>query len=75
MEEGSDDPAYVTRTLGTVAQARNMTALAREVGMSCVGLNRALSGEGIPTLATVLKVATALDRKISFRPQTAKGAR
>ena len=40
MEEGGDDPAYVARALGVVARARNMTALAREVGMSRVGLNK-----------------------------------
>ena len=74
MEEGGDDPAYVARALGTVARARNMTALACEVGMSRVGLNKALSGEGNPTLATVLKVANALGLRISFRPQAANGA-
>ena len=31
MEEGGDDPAYLARALGTVARARNMSALAREV--------------------------------------------
>ena len=73
MEEGGDDPAYVAHALGTVARARNMSALAREVGMSRVGLNKALSGEGNPTLATVLKVAKALGLKVSFEPQVAKG--
>lgn len=68
MEEGGDDPAYVARALGVVARARNMTALANEVGMSRVGLNKALSGEGNPTLATVLKVAKALGLKVSFQP-------
>ena len=74
MEKGGDDPAYVSCVLGTVARARNMTALAREVGMSRGGLNKLLSGEGNPTLATVLKVAKALGLRISFRPQTANGA-
>lgn len=68
MEEGGDDPAYVARALGVVARARNMTALANEVGMSRVGLNKALSGEGNPTLATVLKVAKALGLNVSFQP-------
>ena len=68
MEEGGDDPAYVARALGTVARARNMTALAREVGMSRVGLSKALSGEGNPTLSTVMKVAKALGLKISIQP-------
>ncbi len=68
MEEGGDDPAYIARALGVVARARNMTALAQEVGMSRVGLNRALSGEGNPTLSTVLKVAKALGLKVSIQP-------
>lgn len=68
MEEGGDDPAYIARALGTVARARNMTALANEVRMSRVGLNKALSGEGNPTLSTVLKVAKALGLKLSFQP-------
>ena len=68
MEEGGDDPAYIARALGVVARARNMTALAREVGMSRVGLNKALSGEGNPTLSTVLKVAKALGLKVSIQP-------
>ena len=70
MEEGGDDPAYVARALGVVARARNMTALAQEVGMSRVGLNKALSGEGNPTLSTVLKVAKALGLKVSIQPAT-----
>ena len=67
MDEGADDPAYVARALGVVARARNMTTLAQEVGMSRVGLSKALSGEGNPTLATVMKVAKALGLKVSFQ--------
>ena len=73
MEEGGDDPAYVARALGTIARARNVTALAREAGMSRDGLNKALSGEGNPTFATVLKVAKALRLKVSFEAQAANG--
>ena len=68
MEDGGDDPAYVARALGVVARARNMTALAREVGMSRVGLNKALSGGGNPTLSTGMKVAKALGLKVSIQP-------
>ena len=68
MEDGGDDPAYVARALGVVARAQNMTALAREVGMSRVGLNKALSGDGNPTLSTVMKVAKALGLKVSIQP-------
>ncbi|MEQ5796334.1 MULTISPECIES: addiction module antidote protein [Paracoccus] len=70
MDESGDDPAYIARALGVVARARNMTALAREVGMSRVGLSKALSGEGNPTLSTVMKVAKALGLKVSIQPGT-----
>lgn len=72
MEEGGDDPAYIARALGVVARARNMTALAREVGMSRVGLSKALSGNGNPTLSTILKVARALNLKLTIQPGSEK---
>lgn len=58
LEDG--DPAVIARALGAVARARNMSQLARETGMSREGLYKALSGEGNPSFATVLKVARAL---------------
>ena len=67
MEDGGDDPAYVARALGVVAHARNMTTLAQQVGMSRVGLNKALSGNSNPTLATVMKVAKALGLKVTIQ--------
>jgi probable addiction module antidote protein len=68
MEEGGDDPAYVARALGVVARARNMSQLARDVGMSREGLHKALSGEGNPTLSTIMKVSKALGLRIAFHP-------
>ena len=75
MKEGGDDPVFVAGALGTVARARNMTSLARDIGMSRAGLIKALSGEGNPTFATVLKVAKALGLRVSFEPQAAQGIR
>lgn len=66
MNEAGDDPAFVTRALGAVARARNMSRLAVEVGMSREGLYKALSGEGNPSFATVMKVARALGLKLEF---------
>lgn len=66
-EEG-DDPAFLARALGVVARARNMSQLARDTGLSREGLNKALSGDGNPTLGTVMKVAKALGLRIGFRP-------
>lgn len=68
MEEGGDDPAYVARALGVVARARNLSQIARDVGMSRQGLVKALSGEGNPSFATVVKVAQALGLRVAFEP-------
>lgn len=68
MEDG--DPSLIAAALGDVARARNMTALAQEVGMSRVGLNKALSGEGNPTLSTIMKVSKALGLRLSIQAAT-----
>ena len=68
MDDG--DPALIAAALGDVARARNMTALAQEVGMSRVGLNKALSGQGNPRLSTILKVSKALGLKLSVQTAT-----
>ena len=73
MEEGGDDPAFIAHALGVVARARNMSQLARDTGMTREGLYKALSGEGNPSFATVMKVAHALGLKLAFRP-VASGA-
>ena len=68
MEEAGDDPAFVAQALGNVARARNMSQLARETGISREGLCKALSGNGNPTLTTILKVSGALGLKLGFQP-------
>jgi probable addiction module antidote protein len=68
MEEGSNDPALIAHALGVVARARNMSQLARDTGLTREGLYKALSGEGNPSFATVLKVAHALGLEMVFRP-------
>jgi probable addiction module antidote protein len=59
------DPAYIAKSLGVVAKARNMSKLAKEVGMSRSALYRALSGEGNPEFATIAKVMRALGLELS----------
>lgn len=63
-----NDPALMAQALGTVARARNMSQLARDTEMTREGLYKALSGEGNPSLATVMKVARALGFRLTFRP-------
>jgi probable addiction module antidote protein len=72
MEEASDDPALIAHALGDIARARNMSQLARDTGMTREGLYKALSGEGNPTFATVLKVAKALGLQLHFKPASAR---
>jgi probable addiction module antidote protein len=67
MEKAGDDPALVALALGNIARARNMSQLARQTGMTREGLYKALSGEGNPSFATVLKVAQAMGLQLTFK--------
>ena len=58
--EAGDDAAFIAKALGTIARAKGMTQLARDTGIGRESLNKALSGEGNPSFATVLKVMSAL---------------
>lgn len=62
LEEG--DPALITAALGDIARAKGMSQVARDTGISREGLYKALSGEGNPEFATVLKVMKALGLKL-----------
>jgi probable addiction module antidote protein len=60
LDEAPEDVAGIARALGDVARAKGMAQVARETGLSRESLYRALSVNGNPSLATVLKVARAL---------------
>lgn len=66
IEEAGDDPAFIAQTLGVIARSGNVSELARRTGMSREGLYKALSTDGNPSFATVMKVATALGLRIHF---------
>lgn len=66
MEE--NDPALLAAALGDVARARNISQLAKQVGMSREGLYKALSGEGNPAFSTISKVANALGLRLTIEP-------
>ncbi|RMG55918.1 MAG: putative addiction module antidote protein [Gammaproteobacteria bacterium] len=68
LEEAGDDPTFVAHALGVVARARGMSELARRTGLSREGLYKALSENGNPSLATVLKVLKALGLEIRLVP-------
>ena len=60
LQESAEDPTAVPRALGVIARSKNMSELARRVGMSRDGLYKALSADGNPTWSTILKVTNAL---------------
>lgn len=64
FEEAGDDPAFIAKALGNIARARGMTQLARDTGLGREGLYKALSTEGNPSFATILKVINALGLRL-----------
>lgn len=58
------DPALVVAALGDIARSRGMTNIARETGLGRESLYKALSSEGNPEFATVLKVLKALGLRL-----------
>ena len=68
LEEAGDDPAFIARTLGVIARSGNLSVLARETGLSREGLYKALSEDGNPGFATIMKVAKALGLRLEFHP-------
>lgn len=63
LEEG--DAALLAAALGDVARASNMAQLARDTGLSREGLYKALSADGNPSMATVMKLMKAMGLKLS----------
>lgn len=64
FEEAGDDAAFITHALGVVARAKGMTQLAKQTGLGRESLYKALSGDGNPSFATILKVMNALGVQI-----------
>ncbi|MCL4460598.1 MAG: putative addiction module antidote protein [Nitrospirae bacterium] len=62
LEEG--DPTLITSALGDIARAKGMTQIARETGLGRESLYKALSAEGNPEFATVLKVLRSLGLRL-----------
>lgn len=66
IETADDDPALIAQALGTIARSHNVSELARRAGMSREGLYKALSADGNPSFATVIKVSKALGLRLHF---------
>jgi probable addiction module antidote protein len=68
LEEAPDDVSGIAKALGDIARAKGMTQVALDAGLSRESLYRALSADGNPSFATVLKVARALGVKFHAEP-------
>ncbi|WP_408595356.1 addiction module antidote protein [Limnohabitans sp.] len=60
LQEAGDDAAFIVKALGNIARAKGMSQLAKDTGLGRESLYKALSGEGNPSFATILKVTSAL---------------
>jgi probable addiction module antidote protein len=63
FEDG--DPEVIANALGTIARSQGMTEIARRTGLGRQSLYKALSSDGHPEFATVLKVVQALGLKLT----------
>ena len=64
LEEAGDDVAFIAKALGNIARAHGMTQLAVDTGMGRESLYKALSADGNPSFATILKVTRALGLRL-----------
>lgn len=62
LEEG--DASLVAAALGDIARAQGMTRIAKKTGLGRESLYKALSPEGNPEFATVLKVVRSLGLRL-----------
>jgi probable addiction module antidote protein len=66
FEEG--DPSLIAAALGDIARAKGMAQIAQEAGLGRESLYKALSPEGNPEFATIMKVVNALGLKLHASP-------
>ena len=62
------DPTVVTAALGDMARAKGMSEIARKTGLGRESLFKALSPNGNPEFATVLRVLDALGMRLHAAP-------
>ncbi len=70
FEDG--DAGLIAAALGDIARAEGMTKVATEVGLGRESLYKALSPDGNPEFATVLKVMRALGLRLHASASTAQ---
>ncbi len=66
FEEDLGDGRLIRAALSDIARARDMSQLAREVGMTREGLHKALSENGNPNFDTMMKIIRALGMRLQI---------
>ena len=66
LQEG--DPALIAAALGDIARAKGMSQIARDAGLGRESLYKALSADGNPEFATIMKVVSALGLQLHASP-------
>lgn len=64
LGKAPEDVSGIARALGDIGRAKGMTQMAKDACLDRESLCRALSVDGDPSVATVLKVARALGVKL-----------
>jgi probable addiction module antidote protein len=62
------DTDIITDATGAAARARGVTEVAEHAGLSRESLYKALSGEGNPQFATIIRVLAALGLRLRAEP-------
>ena len=63
-DEDPGDGSVIRAALNNIARAQNMSQLAREIGMTREGLYKALSENGNPSFALVVRLTRALGMQL-----------
>lgn len=69
MEDGS--PQEIARAIGDVARSKGMSGVASRAGLGRQALYNALSGNGNPTLETLVGVLNALGLELTVQKRAA----
>lgn len=64
LEEDNGDGVLIRKALGNIARAYGMSQIARDTGLGRESLYKALSTNGNPEFATIMKVIKALGLKL-----------
>ncbi len=68
LQEG--DSALIAAALGDIARAKGMSQIARDAGLGRESLYKALSADGNPEFATIMKVIAALGLQLHASPSS-----